>query len=846
MTRVFVMNCQACKTTNRDKAIFCKQCGVKLLRLSASVGDDLIGMEDIKKTIADLASVMAAVKNDGLSYSDRLHTVIIGNTGTGKTKLVQSLASLFHKHGVIKDDTPVILDAVDYATFAADFEASFKKAKGKVLCIENVQKLIPAGYSQSVEQLDRVFREMSKPEYRLDPIIVLSGQPSGFREYLNANDSVKSKFRFVFTVPDFDSTQLCQCTAKELTKSGFSLTVEAEDKLRKMFQKILKESKQPGTDTGAQNAWLALKTAEEIKSNYYLRAVSGASSGKVITPDDIKGRVDEEKSLDAIVSEIDSLVGMQGIKTAIRGLIDEISVQKERAQEGIGKEQTIAFHVVLTGNPGTGKTTVARKLGEIFKSVGILDIGHVVEVDRSKIVAQYVGQTAPQVNQLCDDALGGILFIDEAYTLKQSDSDSFGQEAIDTLLKRMEDDRGKFIVVIAGYPKEIGTFLNSNPGLQSRFDKRYHFSLEDYNAAELTEIFKRIAEHEKYCLDEDAVQKIQKQFAALCANKDKSFGNGREARNLFEACRAMHSKRISLMRGQEGFDRRELSCFRAEDIPASEKASRDISDSLTELDKLIGLDVVKQEVRNLVNYLQVDKIRSEQGGKETKLNIHFVFRGNPGTGKTTVARILAEVFKSMGLLSRGHLVEVDRSGLVAQYLGQTAAKTCAVIDSAMGGVLFVDEAYTLSSDTFGKEAIDTLLKRMEDDKGKFIVIAAGYFAEMDAFLNSNSGLTSRFTKFIDFPDYTPDEMQAIFMGMVGSKGMSVDTTAVHPLEELFHHLYQARDANFANGRTVRNLFEKSLQNQSARIAPLVATGNKSAEILNVITLDDIPCQGGNA
>lgn len=833
------LTCTSCSATNRPVARYCKKCGTRLSSGNSQGLDDLIGMEDVKKVIKDLTSVMAAIKSDGLTYSDRLHTILMGNTGTGKTKLVNILASLYHKYGVTKQNTPIIYDAVDFADFSKNFQGNFKKAKGNILCIENVQKLIPAGYSQSVEQLDRIFREMSKQENRLDPIIILSGQPQGLREYLNANDGVKSKFRFIFSIQDFDSAQLTQLTEADLLEQAFKVSEDAKEKLTKVFKFILKQSRMPDNEPEAKNAWLALKTAENIKNSYYLRVTGGGPGERIISPDDVKGDIEKEKPIEQVLAEIDGFIGMHTIKKSVRNLIDEIAVQKERAASGISNEKAIAFHIVLTGNPGTGKTMVARKLGEIFKTIGLLELGHVIETDRSKTVAQFVGQTAPLVNGLCDKAMGGVLFIDEAYTLKQNDGDNFGQEAIDTLLKRMEDDRGKFVVVIAGYPKKIASFLNTNPGLQSRFDERYRFHLDDYTPDELLAIFKKCAAEEKYNLDTAAEKIVRKQFIIRCAQKDKNFGNGREARDLFEACRSLHSRRLVILRKAEGFDNAELTCIRAQDVPTKKSEHQDVGATLSKLDKLIGLDVVKQEIRSLVSYLQVEKIRAEQGGKETSLNLHFIFRGNPGTGKTTVARILAEVFRAIGLLPKGHLVEVDRAGLVAQYVGQTAPKTNGVIDTAMGGVLFIDEAYTLSSDNFGREAIETLLKRMEDDKGKFIIIAAGYFREMEDFLNSNSGLISRFTKFIDFEDYNPVEMREIFKFMISDKGMALDQQAEQRLDSLLEDIYENRDGNFANGRTVRNIFEKSLQNQSARIGPLVMTGAITLDILNTITAEDI-------
>ncbi len=401
----------------------------------------------------------------------------------------------------------------------------------------------------------------------------------------------------------------------------------------------------------------------------------------------------------------------------------------------------------------------------------------------------------------------------------------------------MENERGKFIVIAAGYQKEMHNFLNANPGLRSRFNRYFHLS--DYTSDELLSIFKIMAKSKKYEIDNAAEARLKEIFEALYLSRDRNFANGREARKIFEDCLALQAKRLKT---QGIDDAKEFSLIRVEDIPAyeTEKAIT-IEDALQKLDGLIGLSRVKTEVKNLIDYLMVEKARASGGGKETALNLHFVFRGNPGTGKTSVARILADVFKAMGLLTKGHLEEVDRSRLVGEYSGHTAPKTNKAVDKAIGGVLFIDEAYTLAggvNDSFGKEAIDTLLKRMEDDRGKFIVIAAGYSNEMEDFINTNPGLTSRFTKYIDFEDYTPTEMTEIFKSMVKSKGMKIGDGIDGILEKMFNDLYNNRDRNFANGRTVRNIFEMVLQKQAGRVAPLMQNGNMNQEALSTITSED--------
>ena len=251
---------------------------------------------------------------------------------------------------------------------------------------------------------------------------------------------------------------------------------------------------------------------------------------------------------------------------------------------------------------------------------------------------------------------------------------------------------------------------------------------------------------------------------------------------------------------------------------------------LNELNSLIGLSKVKEEVNTLINLVKNRKQREAQGLKPVPLSLHLVFSGNPGTGKTTVARILAKIYKELGVLSKGQLIETDRSGLVAGYVGQTALKTQETIEQAKGGILFIDEAYSLStskdSNDFGKEAIDTLLKAMEDMRDDFIVIVAGYPDLMKQFLKSNPGLESRFNTFIDFEDYLPEDLLKIFKVMCHEKDYIVSEDLNNELLEYFNNLYSNRDESYANARTVRNFLENAIKKQANRLAPLGSNSSK--------------------
>ena len=288
-----------------------------------------------------------------------------------------------------------------------------------------------------------------------------------------------------------------------------------------------------------------------------------------------------------------------------------------------------------------------------------------------------------------------------------------------------------------------------------------------------------------------------------------------------------------LLRRDTSFDERDIS-------QSDQTARRDVSNrTLQKLNSLIGLENVKREINNLSNLIKIQGLRKSRGMKTTEMSYHCVFTGNPGTGKTTVARIVAEIYKQLGVLSKGQLVETDRSGLVAEYVGQTAPKTNKIIDSALDGVLFIDEAYSLvqgGQEDFGKEAISTLLKRMEDDRARLVVILAGYTKEMEDFINSNSGLQSRFNRYIEFPDYTNDELLDIFKSIVKKNDFHITEEALEKVSFEINRVVANKDPRFGNARYIRNLFEKIIIQQANRLSEITEVSN---DLLTMIEADDV-------
>jgi len=557
-----------------------------------------------------------------------------------------------------------------------------------------------------------------------------------------------------------------------------------------------------------------------------------------------------EESLDDVIIKLDELIGLQDIKKKIKDHISYLEFIKLRRENGFEDSESISLHSVFTGNPGTGKTTVVKLLGKIYQKMGLLSKGHVHEVDRADLVGEFIGQTAPKVKEAIKEAKGGILFIDEAYALYRAKDDAkdFGKEVIEILIKEMSDGDGDIAIMVAGYPKEMNTFINSNPGLKSRF--KYYFHFEDYSPEELMAITQYAAVKRNVELTEDAIKLVSKMITEAYRNRDSSFGNARFAYSIIDEGKMNMGLRLMKRTDLKKLTKTEMSTIVDEDINKiiATKYKKIINidldesllrESLKELNSLVGLENIKSEVNELVKLVRYYR----ETGKDVlnKFSLHTVFTGNPGTGKTTVARLIGKIYKALGLLERGHIVETGRDGLVAGFIGQTALKTKEKMDEAMGGVLFIDEAYALSDggqNSYGKEAIEVILKNMEDHRGKMAVIVAGYPDNMDIFLKSNPGLMSRFDRTLHFKDYSPETLYNIALYMFSLENLKPDIEAESHLSKYLQDIYDARDKYFGNAREVRKIVEQAIKKQNLRMAS-TANEIRTPQMMETIGIDDV-------
>lgn len=514
--------------------------------------------------------------------------------------------------------------------------------------------------------------------------------------------------------------------------------------------------------------------------------------------------------------QLNQMIGLKSVKKEIDKMLHLAEFNRQRIAKGL-QPQEQSFHSVFLGNPGTGKTTVARLIGEVLYESGAFksDEFKLIEASEPDFISENVGGTAQQTLALLEQAKGGVLFIDEAYALnKKGSSVDFGIEAINTIIKYMEDHRGEIMIIFAGYTKEMEQFLKTNPGLASRVPNKFVF--EDYTPDEIVEIGERDLEKKMYTF-EDREYYAQQVKRAYHASLDHS--NARWIRNFNEKLLKVFAERV-MNNGEE-----DLETIKKVDLDAAlvqgkyQKAENedDREQAFDRLQKMVGIEKVKEQVNRFISLAELNQRREEQGQMNQDFTLHSLFLGNPGTGKTTVARIIGEVLYQKGIIAEKKFIEASRSDLVAGYVGQTALKTREVLESALGGVLFIDEAYSLNSDSqndFGLEAINEILKFMEDHRKDMVIIFAGYTKEMSEFLKQNSGLASRIPHTFDFEDYTPEEIVQIGLMGIHNAGYVVDESYY---SEVVKNNY-AQSKEHSNGRWVRNLNEQLIMVMSDRVA----------------------------
>ncbi len=547
---------------------------------------------------------------------------------------------------------------------------------------------------------------------------------------------------------------------------------------------------------------------------------------------DVSGGFKLDRDVEPVSSyeRLQKMIGLELVKKQIDRIIASDLVEQERKKIRGGRYRSGTMHMVFSGNPGTAKTTVAKLFAGIAKEKGILKSGAFVTcggLDLDGTFCEY------KIREAFKAAKGGVLFIDEAYSLTS-------QEATTILIQELENRRDDVIVVLAGYSERMKKFIEQNEGLKSRIPHWVDFP--DYSTDELTEIFSFMLDEKGFTATEEAMKAAHYIFEK--AGRIENFGNGRFVRNLIE--RAVMNQSVRLLGGKteaKGIRKKDLFLLTKEDISAldeGEKEERETGTARKELEELIGLSAAKEVINKAIANYRLNKLCIDRGVKRERPAMHMVFTGNPGTAKTTVARLLAEILRDEKVLPTGNFVEAGRADLVGQYVGHTAPLVRRRFRDAQGGVLFIDEAYSLCDDRdkgYGDEAISALVQEMENHRDDVIVIFAGYPEPMKEFLDRNPGMRSRIAFHVEFEDYSTDELCEITKLMAGKKGLTVTDAAMDKLRECYAAARQRE--GYGNGRFVRKILEEAEMNLAKRVTQ-ADEPELSTELITTVEECDIP------
>ncbi|HEU5156562.1 MAG TPA: AAA family ATPase [Streptosporangiaceae bacterium] len=795
---------------------------------AANAADDpagrIVGQPDLAAAVRD------ALAAGGRPGGPPVRLLVAGPEGTGKGTAVSVLERALVDAGVIREAywiSDQVFSTLQISEAILWFQARVRECvEGRLLLVVNdLDRLL--GHDRCGLAVIEELRRLLNRHPRLH-VVALCG-PGGDERVFDVNPALVRELRVAHT-DEFGEEHFAELFRGAVSGRGAVVAAEAA-----RTAGVLLTRTPPLLNL--RNARLVEYLAEQCVGAARARAAAAGRTSIEVTVDDLPQRL----TLGGAAAEpdpraeLDDCAGIESVKREVGLLVAEAKAARMRREAGM-PVAAWPRHLVFTGHPGTGKTMVARIIGRMFADLGALSSGHLVEVDRADLVGEYTSESGPKVRRAVERALGGVLCVDDAHTLARADSPR-NAEAIDVLLTSLQAHQSDLIVVLTGPDAEMNGLLKGDTELAAFFPKVVRFP--DLTADDLVKVFARKAADAHFALHDGVLDKVR--TLVQTATRGPTFTNARLMAHLLDRAVAMQARRVledDVLDESESLDE-----LLVEDIPDALTAGGAIElpdDPIAGIDRLIGLDAVKREVRLLVAEAKAEQMRRDAGIPIAAPARHMVFTGNPGTAKTTIARLIAAVYAKLGLLSSGHLVEVGRADLVAEYIGQTAPKVRAAVERALGGVLFIDEAYALSPPDsyrdFGHEAIAELLKLMEEQRADLVVIVAGYEREMARFIESNPGVAARFPSVLGFADYSDDELVAIYEFMAAEAGFTLEAGVLEGVRTLLRAT--PRGPSFGNARLMRNLLERSIARQAERIT--TQDGAVTGEEVRRLRAEDLP------
>lgn len=767
--------------------------------------------ESVKK---ELIEMITYIKNYHIKYQYHLPYIQLNiNLQIEDENLLDKIISIIYRFatscGYIKEKMSII-----------DTEFLYNKCEKEAEIINNIDKMYKDSGMIVVKEIEKISLSQTKIEnlfYSIessmkiyDRSITILASKNDITSFIKGYPVLEEKIKHNIKVDEY-SLEKVQNKIIERLKSNYEVSQEIEDNIRNFIEKDYKQSAIKNNDY-IQNLY-----GDIVYSNFNIQNISNELKNERI-------RYDKKKYFGTSKKNIDDLIGLEEIKREIQKFRNLLIFNKKISNKLENKNMNM--NMLFLGNPGTGKTTVASIMADILYELGYIKKNKFVDVTAKDLVAEYVGQTAIKTSRIIENALDGVLFIDEAYSIVSGNRNaSFGEESIATLVQAMEKYKDRLVVIFAGYTLEMKNFLDSNPGIASRIG--YTFEFSNYTTEELMQILDTYALDKGFTVEEEAKKGI---IEIIEANKNtRNFGNARFMINLFEKLVMVHA---------QNFDENNLMKITKKDVIGLRNESfslkKSTEDIQAELQQLVGLDNVKKELDGLIDLVMLNN----KLDKRIPLNLNMIFIGNPGTGKTTVARIFAEILYNLGYIKNNKLIEVTGKDLIGEYVGQTSNKTAKVLENALDGLLFIDEAYTLMNQAgdkgnYSQDAISTITKYMTDYEGRITVIFAGYKEEMKEFLELNSGLISRVGETIEFEDYSQEELLTIFKQQVEKAEFTIEKDAEDAISNIIKDNLKTK--NFGNARFVINVFKKTLMQHAKR-----CRDTQDINELKTITIDDIP------